>query len=291
MVEGEWPPKYQGETMIQKATNFIGLAASIFLASTIVSAQQRGTAGVPMIAPARAVPAPSAPAIVHAPSRAAAPIAQTHPAGRTAGPGIHPTAPRIPVHPTAPKTTSHDRTGQGNTSRTNGNHYFAPSPSPEDDNGIPGLGFDYPHYAATHPNAGRHHFQDESAFPFVGGGIFVPTIGYVEAVPATEMASEAQPAEPEESENAAVEPALVEQSSIVPQVRARDNAPPMHSSEYIFVRRDGTVFFAVAYSWTNGNLQYVTQDGFRRLVPATTLDLDATAQFNEQRGVAFHSPA
>jgi hypothetical protein len=51
------------------------------------------------------------------------------------------------------------------------------------------------------------------------------------------------------------------------------------------------VFFAVAYSWVNGNLQYITQEGLRKIAPLTTLDLDATSQFNEQRGVPFRSPA
>jgi hypothetical protein len=58
----------------------------------------------------------------------------------------------------------------------------------------------------------------------------------------------------------------------------------------VFVRRDGTLFFAVAYSWESGNLSYVTQEGFRRSVPRDALDLDATQQFNEQRGLNFRIP-
>ena len=73
--------------------------------------------------------------------------------------------------------------------------------------------------------------------------------------------------------------------------RDRASAPLAPSPEYIFVRRDGTVFFAVAYSWSNGSLQYITQEGLRRVIPLTTLDLDATSQFNEQRGLSFRSPA
>jgi hypothetical protein len=59
----------------------------------------------------------------------------------------------------------------------------------------------------------------------------------------------------------------------------------------VFVRRDGTVFLAVAFSFSAGNLQYVTKEGLRRSVPANTLDLDATQQFNEQRGVTVRLPA
>jgi hypothetical protein len=53
------------------------------------------------------------------------------------------------------------------------------------------------------------------------------------------------------------------------------------------VRRDGTVFFAVAYAWENGTLRYVTSEGLRRSVAHETLDLSATQQFNEQRGLNF----
>jgi hypothetical protein len=34
----------------------------------------------------------------------------------------------------------------------------------------------------------------------------------------------------------------------------------------------------------------VTQEGFRRSVPRDALDLDATQQFNEQRGLNFRIP-
>jgi hypothetical protein len=57
------------------------------------------------------------------------------------------------------------------------------------------------------------------------------------------------------------------------------------------VRRDGTLFFAVAYSWDNQTLRYITQEGLRRSVKREALDLAATEQFNEQRGLSFVSPA
>ncbi len=203
---------------------------------------------------------------------------------------MHPTAPRVPVRPVSPKAPAHNRPGQGNTTRTNG-HYFAPLSSAEDDNGIPGLGFDYPHYAATHPNAGRHHVNEGSVFPFIGGGIYIPSFGYVAGGAPTEVASEPPLAESEETTAEAVEPNVEERPALVPSAKSRPRETLAPSTDYVFVRRDGTVFFAVAYSWANGSLQYVTQDGFRKLVPIVTLDLDATTQFNEQRGVVFHSPA
>jgi hypothetical protein len=68
------------------------------------------------------------------------------------------------------------------------------------------------------------------------------------------------------------------------------SAPP-DNEEFVFVRRDGTVFFAVAYSWERGALRYVTNQGLRRTVTQDALDLDATRQFNEQRGLNFRLPA
>jgi hypothetical protein len=59
----------------------------------------------------------------------------------------------------------------------------------------------------------------------------------------------------------------------------------------VFVRRDGGLVFAVAYSWQNGMLRYVTHDGMRRTIARDAIDLTATQQFNEQRGLSFRSPA
>ena len=63
------------------------------------------------------------------------------------------------------------------------------------------------------------------------------------------------------------------------------------SEPYVFVRRDGTLFFANAYAWENGTLRYITPEGLRRTVTSDKLDLNATQQFNEQRGLTFRLPA
>jgi hypothetical protein len=46
-----------------------------------------------------------------------------------------------------------------------------------------------------------------------------------------------------------------------------------------------------SYSWDNGTLRYITRVGVRRSVTRDALDMDATQQFNEQRGLSFRSPA
>ncbi len=73
--------------------------------------------------------------------------------------------------------------------------------------------------------------------------------------------------------------------------RMRSEPLPPEQPEYVFVRQDGSLIFAVAYSLINDRLQYVTAEGLRRTIPLNTLDLGATQQFNEQRGVSIRLPA
>ena len=159
---------------------------------------------------------------------------------------------------------------------------------PQDFFGAPGLGFDEVHLAATRGRTGihRHDRFNSGFFPFGGGFLFPPTV-VIEQAPANEAQPE-EIAEPETQESAR-------------RVRPREAAPPypaetaagpqQESEQYVFVRRDGTLFFAVAYSWDNQTLRYITQEGLRRSVGRDALDLAATQQFNEQRGLNFISPA
>ena len=158
---------------------------------------------------------------------------------------------------------------------------------------VPGLGFDYPHYFATHPNANHCNgcFNNGFVLPFVDGGIYIPMPMYAE------QSAEAQPAEegaaPDQNQAQAAqseEPADQGNNGYSP-ARTAPQPPPKPQAEYVFVRRDGSLIFAVAYSWINDRLQYVTEEGIRRTVPLNTLDMDATQQFNDQRGVPIRLPA
>jgi len=155
----------------------------------------------------------------------------------------------------------------------------------------PGLGFDYTHFFATHPNYGRNHRTNGFVLPFFNGGIYVPYPYYAdeptpdEQVAADYNQNEGQDAPIESSDRGATEP-----PSMV-AVRASYAAAAATQPEYVFVRRDGTVFFAVAFSWASDKLQYITKDGLRRSVSLDSLDLNATQQFNDQRGIAIRLPA
>jgi hypothetical protein len=162
-----------------------------------------------------------------------------------------------------------------------------------DDGAVPGLGFDYSHVAGTRPNEfrGRHNRNDGAAlFPFYGGGgYYLPTgvdpggdPGEGQVADDSGNADDAGPVD---------RPYRGRSVDRMPSVDYGPPAPQPDVPEYVFVRRDGTVFFAVAYSWEQGSLKYVSSEGLRRSVSRDTLDLDATQQFNEQRGMIFRAPA
>jgi len=156
----------------------------------------------------------------------------------------------------------------------------------------PGLGFDAVHQAATCGSGpvgfGRGGFQGAGFFPFFDGGYSEPS-----SPGAVDEASAAQAPEPEATD--------AEARQTDRRYRAPEPAPtpaaesassaPAENEQFVFVRRDGTVFFAVAYAWEKGTLRYVTSQGLRRTVTQDALDLDATRQFNEQRGLNFQLPA
>jgi hypothetical protein len=221
----------------------------------------------------------------------------------TSSPGSHLAIPRSPNGQIAARRASTMRgTGRLSGSASARARQFRSQrgvgPDFSDDSNVPGLGFDAVHVAATRGNRG-HDRRDgrgrgnESGvlFPFFGGGgYYVPT--------GPDMNGDAQ------GDGQAVDDA--EDQGLGPDERPSDRAArmgnpnrlPMEQSgpqadvpEYVFVRRDGTVFFAVAYSWENGSLRYISSEGMRRSVSRDTLDLNATQQFNEERGLTFRSPA
>jgi hypothetical protein len=156
----------------------------------------------------------------------------------------------------------------------------------------PGFGFDEVHLAAT-CGPGLHGirggaFASPFFFPFFEGGFSVP--GAAAGVDESAAAESGQP-EIIESENRdrGRRYRVTEAETAPPMEPAR--AEPADNDEFVFVRRDGTVFFAVAYSWEKGTLRYINSQGLRHTVTQDALDLDATRQFNEQRGLSFRLPA
>ena len=155
----------------------------------------------------------------------------------------------------------------------------------------PGFGFDAVHQAATCGSGAvgsrRRGLQTPLFFPFFDGGFFLPGSAAV-----VEESSAAETAQPEVIDSEVRERGQRSRvTEPAPPAVEPVNSAPVDNDEFVFVRRDGTVFFAVAYSWEKGALRYVTSQGLRHTVTQDALDLDATRQFNEQRGLNFRSPA
>lgn len=159
-------------------------------------------------------------------------------------------------------------------------------------NNVPGLGFDAVHQAAVcGPGAfggGRGGNVVPFFFPFFDGGFYVPN-----AFGTGEQGAAAEPQQTEDAEADVAE--RPRRTRVYASTQRQENEPasagPGESQEFVFVRRDGTVFFAVAYSWESGTLRYITTEGLRRSMARDSLDLVATQQFNEQRGMNFRLPA
>ena len=205
----------------------------------------------------------------------ARPIGRTGPSGTRLG-----AAPRT-GHPTGWNRTAHANNFSTDPVFPNGGFSTGGNP-------VPGLGFDYPHYFAVHPNAGRQ-FRRDSGFviPFFDGGFYMPVPMYADQGAGEPQADDVeaanQPAPPDQS------PTLESDSSLIKRMRA-EPLPP-EQTEYVFVRQDGSLIFAVAYTVINDRLQYVTAEGIRRTIPLNPLDIGATQQFNDQRGVSIRLPA
>jgi hypothetical protein len=240
---------------------------------------------------------------MHGSAMAAPPRAAGH---VTSSPGSHLAIPRSPNGQIMPRRASAMRgTGRLSGSASARARQFRSGGGVgtdfSNDSNVPGLGFDAVHVAATRGNRGGGRRDGRGRgnefgvlFPFFGGGgYYVPTgpdmIGDAQGEgQAVDDAEDQGPAPDDRPYARADRPARMGNVNRPP---VEQPGPQVNAPEYVFVRRDGTVFFAVAYSWENGSLRYISSEGMRRSVSRDTLDLNATQQFNEQRGMTFRSPA
>lgn len=183
-----------------------------------------------------------------------------------------------------------DGVGEDNFNNNNG---F--SPDGVNFNNVPGLGFDYSHLAAI---SGPHfdHRRGFGGSPFGFGGFLLGGEPYSVVEEPQQQPGEGQQAAADDSGSANDQDAdnarrdFRRGSSYVSEPQLPP-APQHDVAEYVFVQRDGGLVFAVAYSWEQGTLRYVTREGTRRSLKLESIDLDATQQFNEQRGLTFRTPA
>lgn len=160
---------------------------------------------------------------------------------------------------------------------------------------VPGNGFDYTHFFATHPNWGSPILTAGVVVPFGGGGGFYLPIPYYSA-PAVAPEEEQGPPPPSNNAYDQNQNYNNQNQQVVAQQQLTAPAPGYYAPsepvyEYVFVKRDGTKIFAVAYSLTKDSLQYITKEGLRRTLPLTALDFEATQKSNEERGNTVTLPS
>ncbi len=269
------------------------------LGSFAYPAQQRSApAAAPVVRSAPVVAAPHVPVVAHAPAVNRAPVVNRGPAmhhmpATPHGTAVHaptqfhpaahlapPASPRavVPPHHVALTRPLRQHGGSGF-----GRHGFFPNTNAffNECSGAPGLGFDYSHFFAVHPNC-NHTILGGVVLPFVGGGFYVPMPYYENA--------EVQPQQTQQTEASNTSESKEQGESSEPAEGQEAQYFTLPVSDYIFVKRDGTKIFAVAYSLTKDKLQYVTKDGLRRTLSLDALDYEATEKSNEERGNTINLP-
>ena len=140
----------------------------------------------------------------------------------------------------------------------------------------------------------NHHFRNTGfIIPWGGfGGFYIP-VPYYE--PYTDDQGGSAPDDVQASEqndntaeNAPNQQVAAEQPAAPGLEPYNPPAQPVY--DFVFVKRDGTKIFAVAYSLTRDKLQYVTREGLRRTLSLDSLDFEATQKSNEERGNTVNLP-
>ncbi len=161
---------------------------------------------------------------------------------------------------------------------------------------VPGLGFDFAHLAATTRNlrvsdisvlttAQRLALARSLAPVLPLTGAILPAPAQVIFVQQPPVVVVQQPAAEEsfEPRGRSAEP----QAAAPP---ARASEPTADVGEFVLVRRNGSIVFAVAFSAEGDHLTYITREGVRRSMALSELDGDATRRMNEERGTSIHLP-
>jgi hypothetical protein len=130
--------------------------------------------------------------------------------------------------------------------------------------------------------------------PFFGGAIYVPMPYYIDSSAPQDQAGE--PPEEASSQPGDGNLGVAEQGQEPPvgmpsASRSSSGGINQALAQFVFVQRDGTKLYAVAYSFLNDKLHYVTKDGARRSVALDLLDFDATQKSNEDLGNTINLPS
>jgi hypothetical protein len=161
--------------------------------------------------------------------------------------------------------------------------------------GVPGLGFDYPHLAAVSRGRqpqGTVSGRAKVVTPVVSG--IVPVFGYgfgggyYEAPQPAVIVVQPQP------QTIVVQPviqpapqALALPEPAEPAASARPATPEREVGEFVLIRRDGQIVPAVGFSVSQDRVTYITPEGARRSLSLHEVDTEATRQMNEAAGTSI----
>lgn len=241
-------------------------------------------------------PAFSAAAQHHGGGMASPPSAASRPAGGISRVGLTTThvagSRQSPVRPAAARVVE-TRNGLRVIRNHGANFVF----NETDFQDVPGLGFDYPHLAAISGNRRVRGNRFAGGVPFGFSGFLLSPSIIEEDVPVSESSiagAQSSAADDQEvaddARPAAHAPHLARSPRRIEPEADTSLTAPRADEQYVFVRRDGSLVFAIAYAWESSTLRYISPDGLRRSIGRDALDLAATQQFNEQRGLSFRAP-
>jgi hypothetical protein len=266
------------------------LASLLVLPSSMLAAQHAGTAA--------AAPAVHAAAPIHATPAAPIHSSSSHPAAiHHSSPGTHSANPsaRLSTRGSGKAPTAHPV----HTAWEPGlpPNPIAPIPSSlAYVNSVPTL-FPFGHRCFSSfgciGGPGNHFRNTGVVVPFGGLGGFYFPIPYYEPY-ADDQGGEPAPSDAQAAQNDAIPSddnhnQVAAEQPAIPSV-APYEPPSQPIYDFVFVKRDGTKIFAVAYSLTKDKIEYVSKDGLRRTISLDALDLAATQKSNEERGNIINLP-
>jgi len=124
--------------------------------------------------------------------------------------------------------------------------------------------------------------------PFFGGAMYIPIPYYVDSPQEQGDGQEVASNQPPDSNTQESDQGPA--AAAPTRYRSSSNDINESLSEFVFVQRDGSKFYAVAYSVLNDKLHYVTKEGIRRTSALDSLDWDATQKLNEDLGNTINLP-
>lgn len=164
---------------------------------------------------------------------------------------------------------------------------------------VPGLGFDFAHVAALNRNLKVSDISVLStAERLTLARSLTPIVPFfLPLLPTTTPIIVVQQSPPvvvvqQAAQEAGAEPGARARYA-EPTEKTEPTRPPEPArelEEFVLVRLDGKVLFAVAFSTEGKILTYITREGIRRSLPLAELDLDATRRMNEERGTTIRLP-